>query len=474
MNPLKGQLAFLDWVTLGFTLMLTAAAVIYSDYVGKKTVKNDLEKFLDILVMGRQLTLPLFVASLVASWYGGIFGVTKIAFEKGVYNFVTQGFFWYLAYITFAFFIVDKIAHYKAITLPDLVGKMFGPKAKRLSAVYNLFNTIPIAYTISLGLFLQSIFGGSLVMQMIIGVVLVTSYSMFGGMRADVFSDCVQFFIMCSSVLVVVIYSVTTYGGLAFLKSSLPASHFDPTGGQHLLEVFAWGFIAFATLVDPNFYQRCFAATSTKVAKKGILISVFIWFCFDICTTLGGMYARAVMPEANSDNAYLIYSMNLLPDGMRGFILGGILATILSTMDSYLIIAASTVSFDMANKYVKNKIWAHHAGMIIVGVLSVIIGYYFEGNIKNVWKTLGSYAAACLLFPMLWGYIFPKKISDNQFVFGSFSGMIATTYWRNVEHTGFWVNVDELYAGVFFSALGMALWSPTARLLRLKRSAPRG
>jgi SSS family solute:Na+ symporter len=325
-----------------------------------------------------------------------------------------------------------------------------------------------------LGLFLQSIFGGSLVMQMIIGVVLVTSYSMFGGMRADVFSDCVQFFIMCSSVLVVVIYSVTTYGGLAFLKSSLPASHFDPTGGQHLLEVFAWGFIAFATLVDPNFYQRCFAATSTKVAKKGILISVFIWFCFDICTTLGGMYARAVMPEANSDNAYLIYSMNLLPDGMRGFILGGILATILSTMDSYLIIAASTVSFDMANKYVKNKIWAHHAGMIIVGVLSVIIGYYFEGNIKNVWKTLGSYAAACLLFPMLWGYIFPKKISDNQFVFGSFSGMIATTYWRNVEHTGFWVNVDELYAGVFFSALGMALWSPTARLLRLKRSAPRG
>ena len=47
--------------------------------------------------MGRKLTLPLFIATLVATWYGGIFGVAQIAFENGIYNFVTQGFFWYIS-----------------------------------------------------------------------------------------------------------------------------------------------------------------------------------------------------------------------------------------------------------------------------------------------------------------------------------------------------------------------------------------
>jgi len=46
----------------------------------------------------------LFVGTLVATWYGGIFGVTFIAFEKGLYNFLTQGVFWYIAYLIFACF----------------------------------------------------------------------------------------------------------------------------------------------------------------------------------------------------------------------------------------------------------------------------------------------------------------------------------------------------------------------------------
>ena len=47
--------------------------------------------------MGRQLTLPLFVVTMVATWYGGIFAVNEITFNYGIFNFVTQGVFWYVA-----------------------------------------------------------------------------------------------------------------------------------------------------------------------------------------------------------------------------------------------------------------------------------------------------------------------------------------------------------------------------------------
>ncbi len=405
--------------------------------------------------MGRQLTLPMFVATLVATWYGGIFGVTKIAFEQGIFNFITQGVFWYIAYILFAFFITNKIAKYKAVTLPDLVEQMFGPKAGKLSAIFNFFNVLPIAYVISLGLLIQALFGISFLQSMIIGVTVVVIYTLYGGFRAIVFSDIVQFFVMCLGVFLVLAFSYKIFGGISFLKANLPTSHFSPTGGVGIATTLVWGFIALSTLVDPNFYQRVFAAKNVKVAKRGILISTIIWVLFDICTTAGAMYARAVIPEAASDKAYLIYALQILPDGIRGLVLAGILATILSTLDSYLFIAGTTVSYDMMPKKLKGKIYIHNFGIIIVGIIAVLMGVIFKGNIKAVWKTLGSYSASCLLLPVLYGYIFPNKIKDYQFVFASILGVITVSFWRSIELGGFWQNVDELYMGIIATSLGL-------------------
>lgn len=444
----------LDWGVFVFILLITIATILY----GKKLQTKKDQSFLEILLMGRRLTLPLFIGTLVATWYGGIFGVTQIAFNKGVFNFVTQGVFWYASYILFAFFIVHKIARYKAVTLPDLIEKMFGPKSAKLSAIFNFFNILPITYVISLGIFLQLIVGGPLLLNMSAGVIFVVLYSMWGGFRAVVFSDLVQFFVMCLSVFLILVFSVSTFGGLSFLQSQLPPSYWKLTGGESWSTTIVWGFIALSTLVDPNFYQRCFAAKSPSIAKKGILISTLVWFCFDICTTLGAMYAKAVIPEAESGFAYLTYSLQILPPGTRGLVLAGILATILSTLDSYLFLAGTTLSYDLMPKKWKNKPTVFRIGIVLVGLLAILMATIFDSNIKMVWKTLGSYSAACLLLPVVYGYLFPKKISDNQFFFSCIFGVIVTTYWRNSPHTGFWLNVDELYAGMLATSMGLLLW----------------
>ncbi len=449
-----------DWIVFFAVLILTLASVIYGQSLKKKSKhKSDTDyNFLDLLLMGRQLTLPMFVATLVATWYGGIFGVTKIAFEQGIFNFVTQGFFWYIAYIIFALFIVKKVSNYKALTLPNLIGKMFGPKSEKLSAVFNFFNVLPIAYVISLGLLIQAIFGCSMFMGMLIGTTIVILYTLYGGFRAVVFSDIVQFFVMCLGVFLVLVFSIKLFGGIDFLKANLPSTHFSPTGGVGLATTLVWGFIALSTLVDPNFYQRVFAAESDKAARNGILISTLIWFLFDICTTAGAMYARAVIPEAASDKAYLIYAMQILPDGIKGLVLAGILATILSTLDSYLFIAGTTVSYDMVPRKWKGKVSLYHLGIVFVGILAVVMGLVFDGNIKSVWKTLGSYSASCLLLPVVYGYIFPGKIKDMQFVIASILGVITVTIWRNIPLPGFWQNVDELYMGIVATSLGLVVY----------------
>ncbi len=451
----------LDWLVFAVIIGITLGAVVLGEYRKRTTLANVDEetRLLDILLMGRRLTLPMFIATLVATWYGGIFGVTEMAFEYGIYNFVTQGVFWYAAYIIFALFIVHRVRRYQAVTLPDLVSRMFGPKSGRLSAVFNLFNVLPIAYVISVGLLLQILFGGPLWLTMSIGVVFVLMYAMWGGLRAVVFSDIVQFFVMCFAVLLVVILSVTQFGGLSFLREQLPETHFSITGGQSWGTLVVWGIVALSTLVDPNFYQRCFAADSTRTAKAGILLSTVVWFFFDICTTLGGMYAFALIPEAASGHAYLIYAVQLLPDGWRGFMLAGVAATILSTLDSYLFLAGTTVSYDLVPKRFRGRVALHHLGMIVSGIAAVVLGVAFEGNIMQVWKTLGSYMAACLLLPMMIGYFWPGRIADNQFVFASLLGAAGTTIWRFTEQTGFWANVDSLYAGALCTGIGLILFS---------------
>lgn len=456
---LTQQLNFYDWSVFILIFVITLASIAWGHYRKMQTVnqKNYQENLLDLLILGRQLTLPLFIATLVATWYGGIFGVTQIAFEKGIFNFVTQGVFWYVTYLIFAFFMVKKVSQYKAITLPDMIEKMFGPKAAFISAIFNLVNVVPIAYTISIGLFLKLLFGGDLLSMMALGVGIVVIYSMFGGLRAVIYSDLIQFFVMCSGVLLVFIFSLSTYGGWGFLKAHLPAQHFSITGGEPVSVLVVWGMIALATLIDPNFYQRCFAAKDFTIAKKGIIISTIIWVMFDICTTAGAMYARAVIPQAESNLAYLTYSVQLLPHGLRGFFLAGIVATILSTLDSYIFLAGTTLSYDLLPKRWGENLKTHYLGIISVGIFSIILAYYFDGNIKLVWKTLGSYFSACLLVPVLFGHFFPKRIGDRQFVITVIFGIIATTYWKLASHQGFWANVDEIYIGTLATSIPLTL-----------------
>lgn len=440
-----------------FVFFIVALTTLLFIFVGQKRKANNLsesESFMDLMLMGRKLTLPMFVATLVATWYGGIFGVSKIAFENGIFNFVTQGFFWYLTYLIFALFLIKKISKFRAVTLPDLVGQIFGPKSAKLAAVMNILNLVPVVYTISLGLLLDMVFGIGTINGMLVGIAFVFSYSFFGGFRAVVFSDIFQFFVMISSVVLVFILSVTSFG--FEVLETLPARYFHPLGGFTIYETLAWGLIALSTLVDPNFYQRCFAAESFKTAKKGIIVSTGIWIIFDLCLTFGAMYAKAMIPDAASDFAYFNYALQLLPNGMRGFFLAGITATILSTLDSYIFLAGSTFAYDLVPKRLQGKIYIHHLGIVAITILSIAMALIFDGNIKAVWKSLGALSSCAILLPVLFGLIFKGKLSDNGFLLSSFLGGIGVIYWRLSGLKYSW-NLDEIYVGMALSLLGIGI-----------------
>jgi SSS family solute:Na+ symporter len=262
---------------------------------------------------------------------------------------------------------------------------------------------------------------------------------------------------MCLSVLLVLIFSVKTFGGLSFLKANLPAAHFSITGGNSYFNLAVWGFIALATLVDPSFYQRCFAAKDIKTAKKGILICTLIWFCFDICTTGGALYAGALIPDAIPRDSYFIYAIQLLPAGLKGFFVAGILSIILSTLDSFLFIASNTIAYDLLKNKIKNKLLANQIFFIIIAALAISLSIYFEGSFKKIWFVLGSYMSACLLVPLVLGHIFPKQISDSAFTLSAIISAVLLTLWNMFEKQGFLAQIDGFYIGVLTNLLLLSI-----------------
>lgn len=387
-------------------------------------------KIFEHLLMGRQLTLPLFIATLSSSWYGDIFGVTQIAFEHGIYNFITQCLFWYIAYFIFAIFLAKKINSSRALTMPNLVSKIYGNKSAKLAAIIILAKTLPISYAISLGLFLQLIIPMNLTLAISIGILLVTIYCFFGGFRAIVFTDAIQFVVMCLGVFSVLLFSFIKFGGISYLKANLPASHFNITSNYSFAYTISWLFIAFSsTFINPTFYQRCFAASSAKVASRGILWSILVWALFDICTTLGAMYAKSAIPNAPAINGYITYALQILPMGFRGLLLATILATILSTLDAKLFLASNVLFFDLKILKIKNIHLKHLISLTFVAIATIYLASRFDGNIETTWRVFRSYFSACFLIPFLWGYLFPKYKKDYYFILTCSTSIIAVSTW---------------------------------------------
>lgn len=440
----------LDWGVFLGTLSLTFLSVLYG-YLRKPhkvSFQTEKESWKDYILMGRQLTLPLFIATLVSTWYGGILGVTQIAFQYGIYNFIIQGVFWYVAYIFFALFLVKRVRKMNVVTFPELMSKFLGPGPAKFSAALVFFKTIPVTYGISIGVFLKLILGISFGSAVLMGLGFVLFYSLFGGFRSIVFSDLIQFTLMYIGVAAVALFSLAQFGGLGYLQEKLPASHFSLCGDFSISDTFVWFFIAASTTcLNPTFYQRCLAATSHKVAKRGIFISIFFWFCFDLCTTSIGLYAKAALPNATPLDASMIYCLQILPQGFKGLFLGAVLATILSTLDSFLFISSNVLSYDLKIVRLKSIRQSHILSTIITGMITYLIVMVYEGNVELIWRTLKGMFASCLFAPLVLSYLRPGSISTHSFFISCLGVIVSTLYWQAYKP----LSIDAFYIGIAVS-----------------------
>ena len=164
------------------------------------------------LLAGRKLSLPGFVVTLVATWYGGILGIGENTYSYGIQTWFIFGLPYYIFAILFAFLIAGRINETKFISIPAQFHGRFGKTAGVVSALYILFLASPAPYILSIGILLQFTTGLSFGLSLLMATGLSLSYIWIGGFKAVVRTDGLQFGFMFAGFILLLIFSMKSAG----------------------------------------------------------------------------------------------------------------------------------------------------------------------------------------------------------------------------------------------------------------------
>ena len=365
---------------------------------------------LDYLLAGRRLTVLPFVATLVATWYGGVLGVGEYSYRFGISNWLVFGVPYYVAALLFAFSLARPARASAALSIPDQLRAAYGLPAARIGTFLVFTMAVPAAYVLMLGE-LGSIYLGVPLGPATAGATaFLVAYLAVGGFRGVVGTNVLQFLLMFAAFALLLPVALAKAGGLAALWHSLPPTHRSWDGGMGLQHVAVWYFIALQTLVEPTFYQRCYAARSPSVARTGILVSVLFWIAFDALTTASGLAARVLLPDLPDPVlAYPALGSQVLPAAANAFFAVGLVATVASTAQSYLFLAGSTVGHDLVPALcprADQRRWAA-LGLLLAAVAAVALALLLR-SVVQIWHDVGSIVTSALLLPVALAHAPPR------------------------------------------------------------------
>lgn len=409
------------------------------------------------LLSGRKVGLLLFILTNVSTWYGGILGVGEFTYRYGILSWVTQGLPYYFFAILFALFFASKIRNSSLFTIPDKLDEIYGRKVGILSAVIIFILVSPAPYLLMAGNLLSLIFEIDIFWGLLAGILLSASYLLVGGYRADLLTDAFQFFVMFAGFIIIMIFSVSDFGGTEFLVNNLPETHLQFTGGASVVYVTVWFLIALWTFTDPGFHQRCYAAKDGRTAKFGIIISVFLWLIFDFLTNVTGLFTKAVIPDlVNPVLAFPIYAEKILGSGFKGVFYAALFATILSTLNSFLFLSATTFGRDFVFKLKRETENTNlkkyvQSGIIISSAIAVILGLLFT-SVIDIWYTIGSICIPGIILLIIGAYFENFRVSGKTAFYEIIVSVAASLIWilirPNFESTNILSEIEPMIIGL--------------------------
>lgn len=352
-------------------------------------------------------------------------------------------------------------AQLDAITIPDYFSRRYGDSHHMLAAIAAVVILVFfVPYTASgfsaVGKLFNSLFGVDYHVAMVVGAVIIIGYTVLGGFLAVSTTDFVQSVVMTIALFVVLVFGVGQAGGLGAVMEnakSLPGylgltQGYDAATGAAgtygflpIVSTLAWGLGYFGM---PHILLRFMAirdenelTTSRRVASVWVVISmavaIFIGVVGNAVVKAGKLSAGAVADLATQKGETIIVQLSdlmsqsgILLALVAGVVLAGILAATMSTADSQLLAAASSMSQDLLQDFLGIKLSQKVAMLvarltvIIIALVAVVMAWDPNSSVFRVvsfaWAGFGAAFGPAVLLSLFW------KRSNK---WGALAGMVA-------------------------------------------------
>ncbi|MDT8911696.1 sodium:solute symporter family protein [Amycolatopsis sp. PS_44_ISF1] len=481
----------IDYIELAFYFVL----VLGIGYLARRQVSSSLDFFLS----GR--SLPAWVTGLAfISANLGAVEVMGMSANGAQYGLPTVHYFWIGAIPAMLFLGLVMMPFYygsKVRSVPEFMRRRFGNVAHLVNGISFAAAQILIA---GANLFLLAsvvklLLGWDLWISIVVAAVIVLSYTALGGLSAAIYNEVLQFFVIVVALLPLTIVGLVKVGGWQGLVDKVTGSpggtaqlHSWPgdnlTGfGNNFLSVlgiiFGLGFVLSFGYWTTNFVevQRAMASKSMSAARRTPIIGAFPKMLVPFIVIIPGMIAAVTVPEYLHDkgillqggdapsgvtfnNALLLLMRDLLPNGMLGIAIAGLLASFMAGMAANLSAFNSVFTYDIWQSYVKKDKpdgYYLRLGRIVTAAGTILaIGTAFiasnSGNILSYLQDLFSFFNAPLFATFILG-MFWKRMTASAGWIGLVAGTVSAILIWGLSKAGI---IGLTGQGISFVAAGTA------------------
>lgn len=421
-----------------------------------KQNKNSEDFYLGGRKMGPLVVAMSAEASDMSSWL--LMGLPGVAYLSGICDA-----FWTAAGLALGtwlnwFFVARRLRRYSsnidAITVPDFFAKRFHDKQNIITAVAALVIVIFfIPYTASgfaaCGKLFHTLFGVDYMPAMVISALVIVCYTLMGGFSAVCTTDLMQSIVMSIALITVIVFGTSKAGGMdAVIENakSLPGyfslgTTYDAVnnsansyGFLSIVSTFAWGLGYFGM---PHILIRFMSIEDEKkLVLSRRIASIWVVIAMTVGIMIGvvglGMTAAGSMETLADPETVIIVITGLLSKYgavaalIGGIILAGVLAATMSTADSQLLAAASSISQNVVKDFLKvqisekKELLLARTTIIVIALIAILLAQDPNSSVFGIvsfaWAGFGGSFGAVMLCALFW-----KRCN----LAGALSGMIA-------------------------------------------------
>lgn len=367
----------------------------------------------------------------------------------------------------------------ESLTIPDFLARRFDDGSKLIQTISAFFILLFFLFYTSSGLvaggkLFETVFGLDYTFAVTVGAICVISYTLFGGFLAVSWTDLVQGLLMAAALMIVPVAAMN--GGFADLGSELAAINpelltlWNNTEGEPLslitiISLVAWGLGYFG---QPHILARFKAARSNRDLTTARRIAVIWSFVSMVGAILVGLVGLLYQTNtlgaelADSEKIFMVLVNALFHPVVAGILLAAILAAVMSTADSQLLVSSSALAEDFYKQVFKpdatseDVVKVGRFAVVGISVLALVLALNPDssvlGLVSYAWAGFGAAFGPAIVLSLYW-----SRMNRNGALAGIIVGGVTVVLWKQLS--GGWFDVYEIVPGFILSTLAIILFS---------------